>query len=203
VFRFDGSGWVQDLELLASDGASYDAFGTAVSLWGEVAVVGAQKHDQDDIQTDTGAAYVYALDSASPIETKLVAPDAYYSDEFGNAVAICGDLIVVGAYQADAGAFNSGAAYAFESDGASAPNPDCNGNGVADDVDIAERTSEDCNANGVPDECDIAAGDSDDLNANGVPDECERLVDVITDLLLNTLGANRSGSAGARLASPP
>ncbi len=32
---------------------------------------------------------------------------------------------------------------------------DCNGNGVADEEDIANGTSEDCNANGVPDECDF------------------------------------------------
>lgn len=32
---------------------------------------------------------------------------------------------------------------------------DCNGNGVADNLDIAAGTSDDCNANGVPDECDV------------------------------------------------
>ncbi len=64
---------------------------------------------------------------------------------------------------------------------------DCNGNGVADDLDIGNGTSqdcqgngvpdecesEDCNNNGVPDECDIATALSEDANSNGVPDECE------------------------------
>ncbi len=62
---------------------------------------------------------------------------------------------------------------------------DCNSNGVADSVDIADGTSVDVNGNGVPDECedcnangvldgeDIADGFSNDLNGNGVPDECE------------------------------
>ncbi|MCP4589418.1 MAG: M6 family metalloprotease domain-containing protein [bacterium] len=32
--------------------------------------------------------------------------------------------------------------------------PDCNGNDVLDDCDIADGTSVDCNSNGIPDECD-------------------------------------------------
>jgi hypothetical protein len=51
--------------------------------------------------------------------------------------------------------------------------PDCNGNGIPDDEDIAHGTSQDCNENGIPDECDIASGTSADVNENGVPDECE------------------------------
>jgi hypothetical protein len=35
---------------------------------------------------------------------------------------------------------------------------DCNGNGVADSVDLAMGTLHDCDGNGVPDECEIAAG---------------------------------------------
>ncbi|MBI4719267.1 MAG: right-handed parallel beta-helix repeat-containing protein [Planctomycetes bacterium] len=63
---------------------------------------------------------------------------------------------------------------------------DCNGNGVFDDLEIANGTSTDCNANelpdecepdcnanGVPDDCDLASGSS-DCNANGVVDACEQ-----------------------------
>ncbi|MCP3981182.1 MAG: exo-alpha-sialidase [bacterium] len=71
------------------------------------------------------------------------------------------------------------------------PAPDCNGNGVPDDQDVAMGTSPDCNGNGLPDECDAAipgrdcnandvpdecdldGGASDDCNANEIPDECE------------------------------
>lgn len=38
---------------------------------------------------------------------------------------------------------------------------------------VTPECSPDCNGNGVPDECDIADGTSDDLNGNGIPDECE------------------------------
>ncbi len=62
---------------------------------------------------------------------------------------------------------------------------DCNGNAVADPIDISQGASDDLNANGIPDECedcngngtldpdDISSGDSTDLDANGVPDECQ------------------------------
>ena len=45
--------------------------------------------------------------------------------------------------------------------------PDCNGNGVPDDEDIAEGTSQDCDLNGRPDECDP------DCDTDGTPDACE------------------------------
>jgi hypothetical protein len=67
---------------------------------------------------------------------------------------------------------------------------DCNGNGIADETDIALGTSQDCNLDTVPDECqpggdqdcnenrvpdlcDIYAGTSPDCDGNGVPDECD------------------------------
>lgn len=52
------------------------------------------------------------------------------------------------------------------------PINDCNGNGVPDDIDIADGTSPDCNDNNVPDACDIAGGFSKDADLNGIPDEC-------------------------------
>ncbi len=66
---------------------------------------------------------------------------------------------------------------------------DCNGNGIADELDVAEGNSEDCNGNGIPDECltiepdcnsnqrpddcDIVDGVSVDCSGDGVPDECD------------------------------
>ncbi len=44
--------------------------------------------------------------------------------------------------------------------------PDCNGNGVADDQDIASGSSEDCDGNGVPDECETLL----DNDGDGTPD---------------------------------
>ncbi len=62
---------------------------------------------------------------------------------------------------------------------------DCNGNAVADDVDIAKGDSRDvdsnyvpddcqadCNHNLVPDEFELAQGQQTDCNGDGAPDEC-------------------------------
>jgi len=50
---------------------------------------------------------------------------------------------------------------------------DCNGNGIADGVDLESGTSYDCQGNRIPDECDLADGTDLDCNANGVPDWCD------------------------------
>jgi len=50
---------------------------------------------------------------------------------------------------------------------------DCNTNGVADSVEIAEGQSADCDHNGMPDECDWANGTVNDCNGNSIPDACE------------------------------
>jgi len=61
------------------------------------------------------------------------------------------------------------------------PLPDCNGNTVRDDIDIAAGTSGDCNENGVPDECDVDVDPALDCNRNGVPDDCDLSVGTSTD----------------------
>jgi hypothetical protein len=50
--------------------------------------------------------------------------------------------------------------------------PDCNGNGVPDDEDIASGISRDCNGNGRPDSCDVADGAA-DVDNDGRLDSCE------------------------------
>jgi hypothetical protein len=62
-------------------------------------------------------------------------------------------------------------------EGAPCFGPDCNGNDVPDDEDIANGFSQDCNTNDIPDECDLADGTSSDCNVNSIPDECESLAD--------------------------
>ena len=50
---------------------------------------------------------------------------------------------------------------------------DCDGNGVSDDLEIAQGVLFDCNGNGHPDVCDIANGFSLDCNLDGIPDSCQ------------------------------
>ncbi len=53
---------------------------------------------------------------------------------------------------------------------------DCDGDGVADAVEIADGLLADCNHNGIPDRCEIASGAVEDLNHNGIPDTCETAI---------------------------
>ena len=45
VFRWNGSTWIQEAKLIASDGAAHDRFGWSVDLEGELIVVGAWVDD--------------------------------------------------------------------------------------------------------------------------------------------------------------
>jgi hypothetical protein len=87
---------------------------------------------------------------------------------------------------------------------------DCNGNGIPDEIDIANGTEMDCNGNGIPDSCEIAADPSLDLNHNGILDSCERHCTadfdgdgaVGTDADIQAFFACLSGNCCARCASP-
>ena len=55
-----------------------------------------------------------ALSPTAAVETKLTAPDAERGDEFGSAVAVQGNVAVVGAPGDASAGFGTGAAYVFE-----------------------------------------------------------------------------------------
>ena len=103
-------------KLMASDGAATDGFGISVSLSGRVALVGADWHD--DAGTNSGSAYVYRYNGTNwTEETKLLASDAAALDQFGHAVAVSGDVAVVGAWGDDDAGGLSGSAYVYRYDG--------------------------------------------------------------------------------------
>ncbi|MHC4965252.1 MAG: FG-GAP repeat protein, partial [Planctomycetota bacterium] len=100
----------------ASDSAVGDRFGQAVAIDSNVAVMGAP-HD-DDL---AGSAYIFEHDGAGWGEspTKVTAADADADDEFGFAVSVSADVLLVGAPQdEDAGPWY-GSAYVFRLNGAS------------------------------------------------------------------------------------
>jgi hypothetical protein len=104
-------------KLVASDGEGGDRFAFEVDLSGDVAVLGAYSEDQSGLEA--GAAYVYRFDGTNWIEeAKLLAYDGAAYDGFGSAVAVDGDLIVVGATWGDGVVADSGAAYVYRFDGA-------------------------------------------------------------------------------------
>ena len=106
----------EEAKLLASDPDDDDRFGQAVALHGDVALVGAFKHD--DVGLNSGSAYVFRRSGTNwPEEAELLASDGSSQDRFGWSVAISGDLAVVGAREDDDGGSNSGSAYVFRFNG--------------------------------------------------------------------------------------
>ena len=116
VLDFDGSHWNQTAKLIASDGATSDAFGYAVSLQGNRAVIGA--YLDDDHGDGSGSVYVFDYDGSQWTETqKITASDGAMGDWFGQSVSLHGERILIGAYQDDTSAANAGSAYVFEWNG--------------------------------------------------------------------------------------
>ena len=108
IYDFDGTSWNEQAKLLAGDGLAGDRCGFAVAIDGDVAVVGAPYHQ--DAGVYSGSAYVFRFDGNVWVEEQeLAASDAAIGQFFGWSVAVDGEVIVVGAFNADA----MGAAYVF------------------------------------------------------------------------------------------
>ena len=160
VFRREGTAWVEEAKLVASDAGSWWYFGSSVSISGDLLVVGSLGASAAD--DFCGAAYVFQRNGTTWTEiAKLAATDGVEEDAFGGAVGIDGNLVAVGAAYHNEVANVSGAAHVFAVAG------DCNENGEPDLCDIAAGTSEDCDDNAIPDECDP------DCDDDGTPDDCE------------------------------
>ena len=117
VFKRDGSTWIQEAELTASDGFFQDDFGSSVSLDGDYALIGAQL--DSDNGPESGSAYVFKRDGSNwTQEYKLTALDAESDDHFGYTVSLDGDYALIGApYDDYPGVWNSGSAYIFKRSG--------------------------------------------------------------------------------------
>ena len=113
-----GREWRQIDLLRGFDVGDLDAFGAALAIDGDVAVVGAHLHDLP--ADNAGAVYVFARSGLEwTQEAKLTASDGAAGDLFGRAVALDGNTLVVGASRDDDGAHDAGAAYVFERVGTS------------------------------------------------------------------------------------
>ena len=103
IYRIEANGSASYLnKVVAPDKAASDHFGYSVSQSGNILAVGAYLADPDGI-SEAGAAYIYRIEangSASYLN-KVVAPDKAASDYFGYSVSQSGNILAVGAYQAD------------------------------------------------------------------------------------------------------
>lgn len=111
VYRFDGSTWVEEQVLRASDAESGDAFGISVSLDDGAAIVGAY----DD---GSGSAYVFRFDGSSWVEEQKLTPSdgGGVEGEFGHSVTLNGNLALVGSTGDET---TPGSAYMYRFDGSS------------------------------------------------------------------------------------
>lgn len=99
-------------KLLASDGNITNFFGNSVSIFENIAVIGAPGN-----KSSKGAAYVfYKVDGKWIEKIKLTASDGVSNDEFGISVSINGNYIIIGSYKDDDKGENSGSAYIFQKD---------------------------------------------------------------------------------------
>ncbi|MFA7459947.1 MAG: FG-GAP repeat protein [Trueperaceae bacterium] len=103
----------------APDAALAAAFGGAVAVGGDYLVVGAARDGQTETALGHGAAYVYhQAEGAWVYQAKLLPSDSWDNQWFGNAVAIHGDYVIVGAEHDNELGAGAGAAYVFRRDGA-------------------------------------------------------------------------------------
>jgi len=92
--------------------ASKDFFGASVAISGNLAVVGAFLDDPGEVE-NAGTVYVFDATTGVLLST-LINPVPEWGDGFGNAVAISGNVVVVGASRDDPGGVSeAGTAYVF------------------------------------------------------------------------------------------
>ena len=106
--------WGNELKITASDGALGDIFGSAISINGDYAIVGA--FGDDDNGATSGSVYIYERTSGNTWgnELKITASDAALGDTFGSDVSINGDYAIVGKKYDDDNGANSGSVYIYE-----------------------------------------------------------------------------------------
>ena len=100
----------EDYKLLASDGASGDAFGYSTAIWGTRVIIGAP--DDEDNGSSSGSAYLFDTTSGEQI-AKLLPNDGDAGHSFGISVGITGTMAIIGAPGDDDNGFYSGSAYLF------------------------------------------------------------------------------------------
>lgn len=112
AYLFSVTSGGQQHKLSPSDPGSGDAFGVSVGIDGSVAVVGAPKHNAGGMN-DAGAAYVFNATTGGQTR-KLTRSGPVTGDNFGSAVAVSGNVAIVGAYWDGDEAWRAGAAYLID-----------------------------------------------------------------------------------------
>lgn len=104
VFVREGAGWDRQAVLIGGDDEERagDRFGDAVAIWGDSIVVGAPAERTPSPLQDAGGAYVFVRSEGEwRLQDRLHASDPMRNDEFAGAVAIEGDIVLVGTWKDD------------------------------------------------------------------------------------------------------
>jgi hypothetical protein len=141
LYRRSAGLWSHQTTLTAPDAEVGDRFGVSLSLDEDRLLVGAHRKTIRD--RDTGAAYLFARDGSAwrhlvRLEPPPAPPAQFQHGEFGAAVALAGDLAVVGDWTHDPGEFvrDSGTAWSFDLSGCAACYADCDASGGLDFFDF-------------------------------------------------------------------
>lgn len=115
LYPFVHQAWLRTGQRLPNSSGEDDNFGFSVDIDGAVQIVGAPYRDIDGTN-NAGAAYIYERGTAGQIR-RLVAPTNRPNIQFGYAVAVDGDVAVVGApFSTVTTNFNAGLAHVFHRD---------------------------------------------------------------------------------------
>jgi hypothetical protein len=123
IFERQADGqWAQTAKLPRPPDPDTDTFGNSVAIEGDTLFVGSEMDNEKGALA--GAVWVYERHAAGPPQWRLVAkltaqsptPDA----RFGNAAAVEGGILAVGAYKDREKGIEAGAVHIFEQDGSGA-----------------------------------------------------------------------------------
>jgi hypothetical protein len=113
LFKRRGLTYVPEAKLIAPDATPGAEFGRAVAIQGNRVIVGARFAQVGNLSS-AGAAYVFRKFKRTwLLEAKITSPTPADEDNFGRALAIHGDLLVVTARKEASNAPDVGAAYVF------------------------------------------------------------------------------------------
>ena len=111
VYDWDSTNWIET-KIMASDGSSWDYFGSAVAIQGDEVLIGAQGATGNS--NGSGVAYHYEYDGTSWLENKITS-SAGFDYDFGASVDLDNGELIIGAPNAFDNSWNPlGTAYHFE-----------------------------------------------------------------------------------------
>jgi hypothetical protein len=115
VFRRQNSGWFPEKKLTADNGFVATDFGSAVSISSDIIAIGARYDAEEGLKS--GAGYVYSrVGSQWMLENGGKLLGGVPGAEFGNAISISAETVVVGAI-----VNSNGSAHVFSKDGSGWP----------------------------------------------------------------------------------